>query len=194
MIGGLTPWKLKNWHPATLLLSNGKIPLPSLVMVMRSLPWDRAILFILLRETTQSNSPDSSTNLKKCQKTFSPCQGARFASRNWPTTLVNSWLSDTWNPGRSFLSRGERERGSTGFCSSAVSLFLGWGVLKDLDSGRWTPANSLLPQGYRVAVFFSLGLYFWQKPLYFLAHSSKLSPSLRKAGCHWVKPSSVKRS
>jgi prenylated cyclic peptide (anacyclamide/piricyclamide family) len=148
----------------------------------------------LLRETTQSNPPDSSTNLKKCQKTFSPCQGARFASRNWPTTLVNSWLSDTWNPGRSFLSRGERERGSTGFCSSVVSLFLGWGVLKDLDSGRWTPANSLLPQGYRVAVFFSLGLYFWQKPLYFLAHSSKLSPSLRKAGCHWVKPSSVKRS
>jgi prenylated cyclic peptide (anacyclamide/piricyclamide family) len=36
----------------------------------------------LLRETTQSNPPDSSTNLKKCQKSFSPCQGARFASRN----------------------------------------------------------------------------------------------------------------
>ncbi|CCI23147.1 hypothetical protein MICAG_1970025 [Microcystis aeruginosa PCC 9808] len=33
-------------------------------------------------ETTQSSSPDSSTNLKSGQKSFSPCQGARFASRN----------------------------------------------------------------------------------------------------------------
>ncbi|BAF99864.1 unknown protein [Microcystis aeruginosa NIES-843] len=35
-----------------------------------------------LRETTQSNLPDSSTNLKSGQKSFSPCQGARLLPCN----------------------------------------------------------------------------------------------------------------
>jgi hypothetical protein len=37
---------------------------------------------ILLRATTQSSPLDSNTNLKKCQKSFSTCHGARFASMN----------------------------------------------------------------------------------------------------------------
>ncbi|MCF3581449.1 DUF5840 family protein [Planktothrix agardhii 1811] len=32
--------------------------------------------------TTQSSPLDSNTNLKKCQKSFSTCHGARFASMN----------------------------------------------------------------------------------------------------------------
>jgi len=36
----------------------------------------------LLRATTQSNPLDSNTHLKKCQKSFSTCQGARLASTN----------------------------------------------------------------------------------------------------------------
>lgn len=38
--------------------------------------------WFLLRETTQSNPPDHSTNFKSCQKSFSACQGARFAPTN----------------------------------------------------------------------------------------------------------------
>jgi prenylated cyclic peptide (anacyclamide/piricyclamide family) len=37
---------------------------------------------ILLRATTRSNPHNSNTHLKKCQKSFSTCQGARFASMN----------------------------------------------------------------------------------------------------------------
>jgi prenylated cyclic peptide (anacyclamide/piricyclamide family) len=36
----------------------------------------------LLRATTQSNPLDSSTHLKKCQKSFSVSLSARFASTN----------------------------------------------------------------------------------------------------------------
>ena len=39
-------------------------------------------LSILLRATTQSSPLDSNTHLKKCQKSFSTCHGARFASMN----------------------------------------------------------------------------------------------------------------
>jgi prenylated cyclic peptide (anacyclamide/piricyclamide family) len=39
-------------------------------------PW------ILLRATTRSNPHNSNTHLKKCQKSFSTCHGARFASMN----------------------------------------------------------------------------------------------------------------
>jgi len=162
-----------------LLLCNGKIPLPSLVMAMRSFRTSQSLPFHpsdLLRETTQSSPLGSSTNLKSGQKSFSPCQGARLASRNWRTILVNSGVSDTWH----------------GVWTKRDLDFLGWVVGVLFES--WTPANSLLPQWHRVGVVFSFGLYLWQKPLYFLAQSSKLLPNCKKAGCHWVNPSSVKRS
>ena len=37
---------------------------------------------ILLRATMRNSPLDSNTHLKKCQKSFSNCQGARLASTN----------------------------------------------------------------------------------------------------------------
>jgi len=37
---------------------------------------------ILLRETTRNSPFHPNTYLKKCQKSFSACQGARFAPTN----------------------------------------------------------------------------------------------------------------
>ncbi|WP_278615055.1 hypothetical protein [Planktothrix agardhii] len=65
---------------------NGKTPQLWLVMVMRSHHYIANAIGmvhgILLRATTRSNPHNSNTHLKKCQKSFSTCQGARFASMN----------------------------------------------------------------------------------------------------------------
>jgi hypothetical protein len=150
------PWLRKTSNPNKPHPCNGKlIPLP-LWVVQGWHPLSGLWLEgILLRATTQSSPLDSNTNLKKCQKSFSTCHGARFASMNWLTILVSSGLSVTWHGGWT--------RWDLDFFGLVVRVLL----------ERWTPANSLLPQWHRVGVFFSLGLYLWQKPLYFLAQSSK---------------------
>jgi hypothetical protein len=97
------PWLRKTWNPNKPLLCNGKsIPLP--LRVVQVQVWHpiwksqaSIIASTLLRATMRSNPFDSNTHLKKCQKSFSNCQGARFASMNWRTILVSSGLSDTWH-------------------------------------------------------------------------------------------------
>ena len=87
LLEDFTPWKPRNWHPVTLLPSNGKIPLPSLVMAMRSLLLLTVGSTIPLRETTRSNPrrsrgevicffPTRSFPLLKSARRFS--QGDRF--------------------------------------------------------------------------------------------------------------------
>jgi hypothetical protein len=64
-------------NAATRLLRDGNAICPAQGDVCQA-----SVTVSFCRETTQSNRPDSSTNLKSGQKSFSPCQDARFASRN----------------------------------------------------------------------------------------------------------------
>ena len=96
------PWLRKTSNPNKPHPYNGKSIPPPQRAVQGWHPWCcRAHLLYrsgcLLQATTRSNPFDSSTHLKKCQKSFSACQGARLASMNWLTILVSSGLSDTWH-------------------------------------------------------------------------------------------------
>jgi len=96
------PWLRKTSNPNKPHPCNGKsIPLPlRVVQVQVWHPTEEGHSSekgTLLRATMRSNPFDSNTHLKKCQKSFSNCQGARFASMNWLTILVSSRLDHTWH-------------------------------------------------------------------------------------------------
>ncbi len=87
---------------------------------------------------------------------------------NLNDTSITSGRSDTWH----------RDQGKVNWPGEYFRL--SWRLV------LWcSPGSNLLPQ-WDLLPGFALGLYLWQKPRYCLAHSSKVLPSSKKPGCHWV--------
>jgi hypothetical protein len=109
--------------------------------------------------------PIRASNFKSCQKSFSACQGARFAPTNWRTTLVNSGLSVTWHAGEA----GER----LGF--SPLAFFFRSKVLEDL-------AKAIAVYCYAIAVLSSKNTKIHKKT------GSSLLGMVRYGGINWLNP------